>query len=163
MSDQTVRIVKPQELNDAELESVQELIVEGGEVRAASLRDNLKFSRFIALIVREGQLACVGAIKEARPGYIQTISRKSGYALDAENCVGEFGYVVTKAAFRKQGLAIALSLALLKSLDGTLYATTRDDNPGIRKIVRENGFTAVGKKWRSWEHPNSSVMLWLKR
>src|ERR1035441_8337502 len=103
MSDQTVRIVKPQELNDAELESVQALIVEGGEVRAASLRDNLKFSRFIALIVREGQLACVGAIKEARPGYIQTISRKSGYALDAENCVGEFGYVVTKAAFRKQG------------------------------------------------------------
>ena len=81
MSDQTVGIVKLQELNGAELESVQALIVEGGEVRAASLRDNLKFSRFIALIVREGQLACVGAIKEARPGYIQTFRERAAMRL----------------------------------------------------------------------------------
>jgi hypothetical protein len=137
MSDQTVRIVRPHELTSGEFATVRALISEGGEVGAKRLTDHLKSSPLIALIVHDGQLACVGAIKAARPNYIRTISRKSGYALDAENCVGEFGYVVTQPAFRKQGLASALSVALLNSLEGTLYATTRDDNFGIHKIVLE--------------------------
>lgn len=98
----------------------------------------------------------VGIINSIR----QEITKRSPVP---ENCAGEFGYVVTGAAFRKQGLANALSRALLKSFGGTLYATTRDDNPGIHKICRENAFQHVGEKWRSVEHPNSSLMLWLKR
>ena len=111
----------------------------------------------------DGQLACVGAIKAARPEYIRTVSRKSGYRLDNENCGGEFGYVVTKEAFRKRGLARELSTALLKDFGEALYATTRDDNPGIQRIVRESGFDCVGQKWRSEQHPNSMIILWLRR
>lgn len=157
------RIVKPQELTDEEFAAVRALILEGAEVDATHLSDYLRSSHWIALIAREGQLACVGVIKAARPNYIQGIARKSGYALEVENCGGEFGYVVTKAAFRKQGLANALSVALLASFGGPLYATTRDDNSGIHKIVRENGFEHVGEKWRSVEHPGSYLMLWLRK
>jgi hypothetical protein len=89
--------------------------------------------------------------------------KKSRYDLEAEHCGGEFGYVVTNAAFRKQWWARALSAALLGSISGPLYATTREDNPGMHKIVRENGFEHVGEKWRSKEHPGSFLMLWLRR
>jgi len=34
-------------------------------------------------------------------------------------------------------------------------------NPGIHKIVHENGFEHVGQKWRSVDHPNSLLALWL--
>jgi hypothetical protein len=154
--------VKPNELTGEEFTAVRALILEGTEVDGTRLSDHLKSSHRIALIVREGQLACVGAIKAARPHYVQSIARKSGFALDAENCGGEFGYVVTKAAFRRQGLANDLSVALLKSFAGKLYATTRHDNPGIHRIVLENGFQHVGENWRSTEHPDSFLMLWLK-
>lgn len=163
MPDQPVKVVTPQELTKEEFAAVRALILEGAEVDDAHLSDYLKSSHRTSLIARDGQLACAGAIKAARPAYIRTISRKSGFQLEAQNCVGEYGYVVTKAAFRKQGLASALSAVLLKSLNGTLYATTRDDNPGIHKVVRENGFQHVGEKWHSVEHPNSLLMLWLKR
>lgn len=163
MSDNTVRVVKPHALTGEEFTAVRALILDGAEVDGIRLSDYVKSSHRIALIVREGQVACVGAIKAARSNYIQSIARKSGYALEAENCGGEFGYVVTKAAFRKQGLANALSAALLASFGGPLYATTRDDNPGIHRILLEQGFQHVGEKWRSVEHPNSLLMLWLKQ
>jgi hypothetical protein len=104
----------------------------------------------------------VGAIKAARANYIRNVSRNSGYAFEAEGCLGEFGYVVTHAAFRKRGLARALSARLLENF-GVLYATTRDDNPGIHTIVKENLFVNVGRKWRSTAHPDSSIVLWLKK
>lgn len=163
MSGQTVRVVRPQELTGDELAMVQALIWEGGEVAVGRLPEHLKSARLIALIEIDGQLACVGAIKEARSEYISGIARKGGYPLGAQNCVGEFGYVVTKAAFRRRGLATVLSTVLLKACDGPLYATTRDDNPGIQKIIHQSGFSVVGKKWRSSQHPNSSVVLWLRR
>ena len=163
MPDQPVKVVTPQELTKEEFAAVRALILEGAEVDGTRLSDYLRSSHRIALIVREGHLACVGAIKAVRPDYIESIARKSGYALQVENCGGEFGYVVTKAAFRKRGLANALSAALLASFGWPLYATTRDDNPGIHKIVRENGFQHVGEKWRSREHPDSLLMLWLRK
>jgi hypothetical protein len=163
MTDHEVRAVEPHKLTAKELAAVRALIVEGTAVDGTRLSNYLKSSHRIALIVREGEVACVGAIKAVRPNYIRRIVRKSGYALDAENCSGEFGYLVTKIAFRRQGLANALASALLKSFVGTLYATTRDDNPGIHKIVHGNGFQNVGERWRSVEHPNSFLMLWLKR
>jgi hypothetical protein len=163
MPDNEPRIVKPNELTGEEFAAVRLLIMEGAEVDGTHLSDYLKSSHRIALIVSENQLACVGAVKAARPDYVQSIARKSRVGLEAENCGGEFGYVVTKAAFRRKGLANALSTALLVSFSGPLYATTREDNPGIHKIVRENGFEHVGEKWRSMEHANSFLMLWLRR
>ena len=129
----------------------------------AHLTERLTASVCIALKPFNGQLACVGAIKAARPDYIASISRKSGYSLDTEHCRGEFGYVVTREEFRGRGLARELSAALLSGVNQTLYATTRDDNPGIHKIVRENGFVEVGRRWRSVEHPNSMLVLWLRK
>ena len=129
----------------------------------ANLADYLQSAHRIGLTICDGQLACVGAIKAARPNYIGRISRESGYPLEDERCIGEFGYVVTQTEFRKRGLARALSAQLLKDLEGVLYATTRDDNPGIHTIVKENGFVNVGRTWRSTAHPDSSLMLWLKK
>jgi ribosomal protein S18 acetylase RimI-like enzyme len=163
MPDQAIRVETPKDLTSREFASIRALILTGGEVGDAHLSDYLKSAHRIALIVREAQLACVGAIKAERPDYIRTISRKSGYRLDAQNCRGEFGYLVTGPAFRKQGLANHLSTALLNVFDGPLYATTRDDNVGIHKIVGQHGFEHVGQKWRSVEHPNSFLMLWLKK
>jgi hypothetical protein len=145
MCDEGVRIVRPHELTGEEFAAVRALILEGAEVDGTHLSDYLKSSHRIALIHRQDQLACVGAIKAARLNYIQSIARKSRFALQAENCGGEFGYVVTKAAFRRQGLANALSKALLASFDGQLYATTRDDNPGIHRIVLESGFQGIAR------------------
>jgi len=62
------------------------------ESGAARLSDRQNSSHRISLIVLDGQLACVGAFKAARPDYIGTISRKTDNVLEAENCVGESGY-----------------------------------------------------------------------
>jgi RimJ/RimL family protein N-acetyltransferase len=170
MSDQPVRIAKPQDLTAAEFDSVVALISEGGEVETRHLAERLKLAHRIALKFCEEQLACVGAIKAARSDYIRTISRKSQYPLDKENCQGEFGYVVTRQAFRRRGLARELSAALLNGIEASVFATTRDDNPAVHRIARENAFLEVGEKWRSVEHPNSMIMLcsennfvWLSR
>jgi hypothetical protein len=163
MSSPTITILTPLDITEAQFEAVQALIVEGGEVATTNLTQYLKSAHRVGTIVSNGQLACVGAIKAARADYIRNVSRKSGFALEAEGCIGEFGYVVTRKAFRRRGLARALSDQLLKTFEGVLYATTRDDNPGIHTIVNENGFVNVGRKWRSTEHPASSLMLWLKK
>jgi ribosomal protein S18 acetylase RimI-like enzyme len=159
----TTTILTPHQMTRTQLDAVQAVIREGSEVATRNLVEYLNSARRIGFVVCDEQLACVGAIKAARLSYIRTISRKSGYALEPENCVGEFGYVVTRAAFRRRGLARALSAELLKDFVGNLYATTRDDNPGIHAIVRENGFASVGRKWPSTEHPESALMLWVKK
>ncbi len=163
MADETIRVVTPSQLSESEFAAVHDLIAVGGEVRISQLAEHLSSSRRIALIEVDGKLACVGAIKDARPNYVLAIARKSGYALDAENCVGEYGYVASQVLFRNRGLARALSTELLKDIEDSLYATTRDDNPAIHTIVRDNGFMQVRMKWRSSQHPESSLMLWIRK
>src|SRR6266478_7413951 len=156
MPSEVIRVLTPLQLTEPEFASVQALITDGGEVQTTHLAEYLKSSHRIGLVEISGELACVGAIKATRPLYIWSLAIQSRYPLDSENCMGEFGYVVTKANFRERGLARALSTELLKDFGGALYATTRDDNFGIHKIAREMGFTNVGLGWRSVEHPNSS-------
>jgi ribosomal protein S18 acetylase RimI-like enzyme len=163
MAPGTIRILTPPQLTEPEFASVQALIADGGEVQTTHLAEYLKASHRIGLVEISGELASVGAIKAARQLHIWNLATQSRYPLDSENCMGEFGYVVTKADFRKRGLARALSTELLKDFGGALYATTRNDNFGIHKIVREMGFTNVGSGWRSAEHHDSSVLLWLKK
>jgi hypothetical protein len=163
MSKPTITILTPQQITEIRFEAVYALIVEGGEVSTTNLAEYLKSAYRIGVTICDGQVACVGAIKAARANYIRGVSSNSGYPLEAEGCIGEFGYVVTQATFRRRGLARALSARVLKDFGGVLYATTRDDNPGIQTIVTENGFVNVGRRWRSTAHPNSSLMLWLKK
>ena len=85
MSQQPIRVVTPQELTEEEFTALHALILEGAEVDGTRLSDYLKSSLRIALIVREGHLACVGAIKAVRPNYIQSIARKSRFPLEAES------------------------------------------------------------------------------
>jgi predicted GNAT family N-acyltransferase len=154
--------VKPHELTGEDFTAVQSLIAEGGEVDRTRLETLLKSCHWIALIEREGQLVCTAAIKPARKTYMARISRKSGYTLDAGTFVGEFGYVVTDPPYRRQGLAAKISKNVLEATKGNLYATTRDDNPGIQEILRRNGLTKVGLQWPSVQHPGSSVVLWIR-
>jgi len=90
-------------------------------------------------------------IKAARLNYIQSIARKSGYALELR-IGGEFDTLLRK---QPSGSKDWQTLYRLRSWRRSAGRCTPQPERTTRhtKIVRENGFEHVGEKWRSVEHP----------
>lgn len=159
---ETVRIVRPHELTSEEFTAVQSLIAEGGEVDRTRLETLLKSCHWIALIERKGQLVCTAAIKPARNNYMNSVSRKSGYTLDAGTFVGEFGYVVTDPPYRRQGWRPKYQRTCWKRRKATCTRPRGTTIPGFTRSCGEMGSPRLDCKWQSVQHPGSSVVLWIR-
>lgn len=153
-----ITVTEPNKIGSSEFAQIAEVVKLGQAVEAFGLDTRLKNSQLIAFAKGDSTVASVGAIKHPQQAYVLSIAQKSGYSI-AEGAL-ELGYVSTRKAFRRQGLAEQLCAALCAQYAGTLFATT--SSARMRAILSSLHFSAVGSPWESELHKGQELTLWVR-
>jgi len=153
--DQEIEIFKPGSLPSQDLKCCVELLDKGGAVDPLSARGELPRASLVA-IRRDGTtIVGVGAIKQKRGWYAASVSKKSGFKLDAD--WQELGYVVTAPTHPNRGISKAITTRLLAEfLPRPVFATT--SSPYMKKTLARAGFQQKGVEWRG---KKEQLSLWL--
>lgn len=86
----------PKDCREAELESFEKLVAEGGEVALAGLRQRIQRAEKLVFI-NDGECVAVGAIKNPNAGYKAGVFEKSGAPEQSR-----YEYELASCMFRKQ-------------------------------------------------------------
>ena len=73
----------------------------------------------------------------------------------------EIGYAFVKEEYRARGVGIYLCRKMVRSISAPIYATTREANTTINKLLQFGGFHKAGNSWKS-DRGNYNLFLWIK-
>lgn len=155
------KIVKsPKDCTDAELESFEKLVTEGGEVALAGLRQRIQRAEKLVFI-KDGEFVAVGAIKNPNTGYTAGVFEKS-VAPEQSRYEYELGWLYVSNAARGQGYGRVLMQSIIDSLSGkACFATTREDNASMHYLFDQFGFSKLGQPYKS-QNGGYSLVLYAK-
>ena len=149
-------IFPPGALSEQQILMCLSVIEEGNAVDLESARRELPLA---TVVVKrdDGNVVAVGAIKQRRPEYASTVSKRSGFPFDKN--IRELGYVAVRESHRKQGLADEIAAVLLSGVkDRPIFGTTSHD--GMKRILEKAGFIRRGKEWAG--RRKDLLSLWIK-
>lgn len=150
----------PKDCSDAELESFEKLVAEGGEVALVGLRQRIQCAEKLVFIY-EGECVAVGAIKNPNARYKTSVFEKSG-AAECSRYKYELGWIYISKAKRGKGYGRILMELILDSLSGKrCFATTREDNASMHYLFDQFGFSKLGQPYKS-ENGSYSLVLYAK-
>lgn len=119
-------IENPENIPDALLMQLIDLISEGAQVDINGLKNRLLKADLIALLTDEGKIATTATLKNPNQGYKETVFKKAGVENISENFTKELGYIVTHPAYEGKGLCQQLLRAFVPRINNNnIYATTR--------------------------------------
>lgn len=150
----------PKDCSDAELESFEKLVTEGGEVALAGLRQRIQHAEKLVFI-NDGECVAVGAIKNPNAGYKAGVFEKSGVP-EQNSYEYELGWLYVSKSARGKGYGRVLMESIIDSLSGeTCFATTREDNASMHYLFNQYGFSKLGKPYKS-QNGNYFLVLYAK-
>lgn len=150
----------PKDCTDAELESFEKLVTEGGEVALAGLRQRIQRAEKLVFI-NDGECVAVGAIKNPNTGYKAGVFEKSGVP-EQSRYEYELGWLYVSKAVRGKGYGRVLMESIIDSLSGkACFATTREDNASMHYLFDQFGFSKLGKPYKS-QNGGYSLVLYAK-
>ncbi|MBB1302446.1 GNAT family N-acetyltransferase [Pseudoalteromonas sp. SR44-8] len=150
----------PKNCTDAELESFEKLVTEGGEVSLAGLRQRIKRAEKLVFI-NDGECVAVGAIKNPNAGYKAGVFEKAGVP-KYSRYEYELGWLYVAKAARGRGYGRVLMETILDSLSGNAcFATTREDNASMHYLFDQFSFSKLGLPYESL-NGDYSLMLYAK-
>lgn len=157
-------IKKPANMERAELEVFEKLVVEGGEIDPLNLGPRLESAEYLGYAIDSGKMIAVGAIKNPTLRHKSDIARKSG--IDLSNFKKELGYLFVRPSHQNQHLATRIAKELLDKVDGPIFATTRIDNYHSIRLLEKQNFMNEGQPWFSQRRTPSRqgirLCLWVK-
>lgn len=156
----TIRAALPEDCSDAERECFFGLVVEGGEVGGAVLATNIAEARILVMLINDGMVCGIAALKRPRQSYRDKTSAKSEVDLDETSLPYELGYVYVQPAFQGQGQSHRLVAAALNHSDGVgVFATVRMDNDRMHATLKKAGFVAAGATYPGRHEQPTGVLL----
>lgn len=139
-----VSIVKTfEECTPTELEEFFKL------VKMSNLHMNVdrSLAKHLGFLKNDNELLGIGAIKKPKNSYVCKISEETRFF---EMPKIEFGYLLIKSSYRRQGLAKKLMDSLLSiPRTGGIFATTHKDNVVMVKLLEKYGFNKEGRDFLS--------------
>jgi len=154
------------------LEKIADAIEQGGQIKTSRdmLMENLRKCRTIALVLKNDDVAGIGALKIPRESYKQDVFNKIGKPELARHFSYEMGYFYVNPAFRKD---VAVIKGIMRELykhrtnEHNIFMTLREgghtDKPELLRLL---GFTSLGKydnikvyQLVDWEHLRKKVRL----
>lgn len=152
-------VVKPaDEFSESELCAIEALVAEGGEVQNQNLRPGLRRAICLGAVFDGERIVGVGAVKH-NDTHRETIACSSG--IDLTLYRSEIGYVYVRPEYRGKCLAANLFEKLLSKCPEGSFATTREDNQPMQRILEKSGFTRAGKPWPSTQFHEKYISLWV--
>jgi RimJ/RimL family protein N-acetyltransferase len=154
----------PKECTITELDMFEKLVKEGGEVNSEGLRLRIEDALCLAWIeADDGKVIGVGAIKRPYEQYRSSVFKKAGSEEVAIQFALELGWVFISPAFRGKGLSTPLIKKLLSSAEnGSIFATTRENNEAMKAILANFGFQESGEPYKS-SIGNHKLVLFIMR
>ena len=153
-------ILSPSECSARNLADFEKLVLEGGAVDPEGLAQRVRnASRLLFLREPTGQLIGVGALKQPRSGYRDSVFAKARATVRSDRYPVELGWVVVAPSHQGRGLSariIGELLALAK--DENVFATTRVGDRAMR-FASAHGFEPNGNPYPSGRGYNLVLYL----
>jgi hypothetical protein len=162
-ADHKLSFARPGDLQTNDLLEIERVVLEGGEVSPANVRERLEQAALIARLRDGNAVLAVAVLKRPALSYVQRLIKKSSYpGLSGEFL--ELGYISVLRQHQDKKLGKQITAEIVKQVSSEtshvkLFATTRKDS--VRHILSLNGFHQEGQQWPSKEHPGSNLDLWV--
>lgn len=157
------KIVKsPKSCSVAEIAAFEALVIEGGEVELAGLRERILHAEQLVFIYDNNSVVvAVGAIKHPNAGYKSSVFEKSGIS-EQGGYEFEAGWLYVAKAARGKGYGRILMESICQLLpDKSCFATTRENNTAMQYLFNQFGFSKLGNSYKS-RKGNYSLILYVK-
>jgi hypothetical protein len=147
--------------NERSLQQIAALIAQGGEVSAETVMGNLVRAPLIG-VAFDGERA-VGAIVLKQPNtvYRAKVFQAAGVPRLEPKFQLEVGYVYVLPDQRSTGVSVNLMRTVNRQLPPNVFATSREQNTTINKILQFAGFRASGEPYPS-SRGNYRLILWTR-
>lgn len=154
----------PKECTKTELDMFERLVKEGGEVDSEGLRQRIENAVYLAWIeADDGNVIGVGAIKKPYAQYRSSVFKRAGSSEVPNQYAFELGWVFIIPACRGKGLSTPLIKRLLSSAEnGSIFATTRENNEAMKAILANFEFQKSGEPYNS-SNGNHKLVLFIRR
>lgn len=157
----TITVKPPSDCTPLELESFASLVIAGGEVQQNGLHQRIKNAFLLGFASDKGQMVSVAAIKYPSRKHAKDVFESSGSVLSPDDYPLEYGWAFTEKSHQNQGLGTAVLEQLLKdSGNRSMWATTRETNQSIHRILERHGFVRNGKPIRG---RSEKLILWSRK
>lgn len=156
------KIAPPNECDREELVSFARLVKRGGEVDSARLMNRLQKARYLGFHYCDEQLAGIAALKSPQASYRDKVFHRAGILEKTADYRTELGWAYTLKPFRKLGICKQLSDLLIQGMPHENgFATTRDNNVAMQKLLKELGFEKAGRSFFGRDQ-ETLIQLWLR-
>jgi hypothetical protein len=155
-------IAAPAQVDRQTMQQLAQLIATGTEVDMAMVARNLQNAASIAWAEDHGQAVGVIVLKRPVTSYRDKVFAAAGAAELAREYNVELGYTYVDPAQRTQGTSIRLMRTMMRGLSGKVFATTRENNTTINKLLTFAGFKQLGTPYTS-ERGNYKLFLWVNQ
>jgi hypothetical protein len=142
-------------LSETELSQCVGLLRRGAAVDPESAAIELPQAHARAIVVLDGSVVGIGAIKRLRPRYAAKVSSSSGFEI--RRGTRELGYVAIDEGHRGHRLSSRIVSLLVSSYTDSLFATTDDER--MKVVLSRNGFKRRG---REWDGERARLSLWVR-
>jgi len=148
-------------INRDVMTQLSRLISEGAEVDMGVVNRNLASAPSIGYAMDGNQAVGVIVLKNPVSSYRQKCFVAAGVPELESRYNLEIGYAFVKEEYRARGVGIYLCRKMVRSISAPIYATTREANTTINKLLQFGGFHKAGNSWKS-DRGNYNLFLWIK-
>lgn len=152
---------KPVECSADELQSFKDFVLDGDEVEPAGLDDRIAAAESLLFLAKDGDIKGVAAIKNPNDHYKDSVFAKAHAPENAEGFCLELGWVFVDSSVRGNGYSHNLVERAIAIADGQpIFATSRNDNQPMHKVLMKHGFRKCGVQYAS-NRGNHHLVLFL--
>lgn len=140
----------PDKCSTDELRKFLDLVLKGGEVTPVGLEARIRKAERLIFSIESDCLIGITAIKKPDQSYKQTLFQKARVSTDCEQFLFELGWIFVLPSSRGAGASHTLVEAALAATDNKgIFATTREDNIPMTKLLISHGFLPHGEAYPS--------------
>ena len=165
LEDQTTTIEyfvgNPGNIDRNVMRQLSQLIAEGQEVDMGVVNRNLANASSIGYAMDNGKAVGVIVLKNPVDVYRHKVFIEAGVPELERRYNLEIGYAFVSVDYRTRGVGVYLCRKMVRSISAPIYATTREANTTINKLLQFGGFKKTGDSWQS-DRGNYNLFLWTK-
>jgi len=154
-------VSSPENINQEVMSHLVDLIAAGSEVGGDKVVRNLQNAANIAYATADGKTVGVIVLKNPLNSYRTKVFTAAGVPELAAKYDQELGYTYVDPAYRDRGVGIFLCRKMSQTITAPIFATTRETNTIINKILQIGRFQKTGHSYQS-ERGAGNLLLWTK-
>ncbi|MER9074460.1 ATP-binding protein [Mesorhizobium sp. M0904] len=154
----SVKIKKPGDCTENELNDFTVLIKKGGEV-ADGIEARLKTADVLGFIRYEKAIVGVGALKKPAAAYRNGVFQKAQATANPGGFTRELGWLFVEQKHRGKQTRDLIAGLLDAARAKLVYATTRKANEKLQRILKHHRFFQNGAAYPSAENPGEEIIL----